>query len=161
MKQIVCSGSGRLLWPLPQGEARLDWQPREGHTELTVRLSYRGAWGMGEKYDTLNHKGCTVRNQVEEKFCFQGEHTYCPAPFFWTDSGFGLYAATDQVTEFTFADDQIRVQLPENGGAVLFAGEPETMIREYMGLFGPGQRQPSSAVGHWISANPRTRQAAL
>lgn len=161
MKQIVCSGSGRLLWPLPQGEARLDWQPREGHTELTVRLSYRGAWGMGEKYDALNHKGCTVRNQVEEKFCFQGEHTYCPAPFFWTDSGFGLYAATDQVTKFTFADDQIRVQLPENGEAVLFAGEPETMIREYMGLFGPAKLPPEWAFGPWISANHWNSQAAV
>lgn len=40
---------------------------------LTVSLSYRGAYGMGEKYDALNQKGHVVVNQVEEKFCFQGE----------------------------------------------------------------------------------------
>ena len=54
---------------------------------LTVSLSYQGSYGMGEKYDALNQKGRVVVNQVEEKFCFQGEKTYCPAPFFWTDSG--------------------------------------------------------------------------
>ena len=53
---------------------------------LTVSLSYRGAYGMGEKYDALNQKGRVVVNQVEEKFCFQGEKTYCPAPFFWNRS---------------------------------------------------------------------------
>lgn len=35
---------------------------------LTVSLSYRGAYGMGEKYDALNQKGRVVVNQVEEKF---------------------------------------------------------------------------------------------
>lgn len=40
---------------------------------LTVSLSYQGAYGMGEKYDALNQKGRVVVNQVEEKFCFQGE----------------------------------------------------------------------------------------
>lgn len=47
---------------------------------LTVNLSYQGAYGMGEKYDALNQKGRVVVNQVEEKFCFQGEKTYCPTP---------------------------------------------------------------------------------
>ncbi len=28
-----------------------------------------------------NQKGKTVVNRVEEKFCFQGEKTYCAAPF--------------------------------------------------------------------------------
>jgi alpha-D-xyloside xylohydrolase len=67
---------------------------------LTVNLSYQGAYGMGEKYDALNQKGRVVVNQVEEKFCFQGEKTYCPTPFFWTDSGFGLYVDTCETTTF-------------------------------------------------------------
>ena len=161
MKRLACTGTGRLVWPLPEKEARLDWQPRENGTELTVRLAYQGAWGLGEKYDLLNHKGCTVRNQVEEKFCFQGEHTYCPAPFFWTDSGFGLYAATDRVTEFAFEEDRIRVRLPANGMVALFSGTPETMIREYMAWFGPAKLPPKWAFGPWVSANHWSSQAAV
>ena len=45
--------------------------------QLTINLQYDGAYGMGEKYDSLNQKGKTVVNQVQEKFCFQGEKTYC------------------------------------------------------------------------------------
>ncbi len=63
---------------------------REG-ASLTIRLQYNGAYGMGEKFDSLNQKGHHVVNQVTEKFCFQGDKTYDPAPFFWTDTGFGLY----------------------------------------------------------------------
>ena len=50
-----------------------------GEGELTVSLHYDGAYGMGEKYNAVNQKGHTAVNEVEEKFCFQGEKTYCPA----------------------------------------------------------------------------------
>ena len=55
------------------------------------------------------------QNVVEEKFCYQGEKTYCPAPFFCTDSGFGLLVDTGEVTTFDFTGDAITVLLP--GGA--------------------------------------------
>lgn len=121
--------------------------------ELRISLRYHGAYGMGEKYDALNQKGRTVVNRVEEKFCFQGDKTYCPAPFFWTDTGFGLYVDTCEVTAFAFGEDEIRVTLPEEADIVLFAGTPEQIIREYMSLFGAAALPPSWAFGPWISAN--------
>ena len=63
--------------PYPHGEAEIE---RDG-AAMHIRLSYGGAYGMGEKYDFFNQKGNTVVNRVEEKFCFQGEKTYCAAPF--------------------------------------------------------------------------------
>lgn len=125
---------------------------RQGST-LTVSLVYHGAYGMGEKFDSLNQKGKTVRNQVVEKFCFQGDKTYCPTPFFWTDTGFGLYVDTCEVTSFTFGEDSIMVSLPEKADVVLFSGTPETMLREYMSLFGPAVLPPEWAMGVWVSAN--------
>lgn len=125
---------------------------REG-TSLTVALAYQGAYGMGEKFDSLNQKGRTVVNQVVEKFCFQGDKTYCPAPFFWTDTGFGLYVDTCEVTSFTFGEDCITVTLPEKADVVLFSGTPETIIREYMDLFGPAVLPPEWTMGVWVSAN--------
>lgn len=125
---------------------------REG-TSLTVALAYQGAYGMGEKFDSLNQKGRTVVNQVVEKFCFQGDKTYCPAPFFWTDTGFGLYVDTCEVTSFTFGEDCITVTLPEKADVVLFSGTPETIIREYMDQFGPAVLPPEWTMGVWVSAN--------
>lgn len=126
---------------------------RRTGSRLSIRLRYHGAYGMGEKYDSLNQKGKTVVNAVQEKFCFQGEKTYCPAPFFWTDTGFGLYADTKEVTVFSFKEDCIDITLPEKADVVLFSGTPEEMIREYMGLFGPAVLPPEWTLGIWVSAN--------
>ena len=125
---------------------------RKGDT-LGIRLTYRGAYGMGEKYDALNQKGHRVVNQVQEKFCFQGEKTYCPAPFFWTDTGFGLYADTCETTVFSFEEGYIEVTIPETADVVLFSGTPEEMVREYMQLFGSAVLPPEWALGIWVSAN--------
>lgn len=127
--------------------------------ELHISLRYRGAYGMGEKYDALNQKGKTVVNRVEEKFCFQGEKTYCPAPFFWTDTGFGLHVDTCEVTTFRFDDSEIIVALPEDADVVLLAGAPEQIIREYMSLFGKAVLPPDWTFGPWISANRWNSQA--
>ena len=121
--------------------------------KLRVHVDYRGAYGMGEKFDSLNQKGKTVVNQVREKFCFQGDKTYCATPFFWTDTGFGLYVDTCEVTTFTFQDDNIEVELPETTDVVLFSGTPEEMIREYMSQFGAAVLPPEWALGTWVSAN--------
>ena len=137
------------------GAAKLS---RQGKT-LTVHLQYNGAYGMGEKFDSLNQKGHHVVNRVEEKFCFQGDKTYNPTPFFWTDTGFGLYVDTCETTEFDFAEDEIRVNLPECADVVLFSGTPEVMLREYMCLFGPATLPPEWALGVWVSANRWNKQA--
>ena len=120
---------------------------------LTVHVPYNGAYGMGEKYDSLNQKGKTVNNQVREKFCFQGDKTYCTTPFFWTDTGFGLYVDTCEVTTFDFGEKSIEITLPETADVVLFSGTPEEIVREYMSLFGPAVLPPEWTMGIWISAN--------
>ena len=120
---------------------------------LTVHVPYNGAYGMGEKYDSLNQKGKTVINQVREKFCFQGDKTYCTTPFFWTDTGFGLYVDTCEITTFNFGESCIEIELPETADVVLFSGTPEEMVREYMSLFGPAVLPPEWTMGIWISAN--------
>ena len=125
---------------------------RDGN-RLTVHVPYNGAYGMGEKYDSLNQKGKTVINQVREKFCFQGDKTYCTTPFFWTDTGFGLYVDTCEVTTFNFGEKSIEIKLPETAEIVLFSGIPEEMIREYMSLFGSAILPPEWTMGIWISAN--------
>ncbi len=121
--------------------------------EISISLSYSAARGMGERFDAVNQKGRRVINQVREKFCFQGEESYCPAPFFWTDNGFGFYADTAQTTVFDFRESEIIVELPENADIVLFSGTPYEMIGEYMSLFGKALLPPDWVFGVWVSAN--------
>ena len=154
MREMLCSQQAQSLeFSYPGGRAALFWSPEGKRGELTVRLGYHGAYGMGEKYNAVNQKGYTAVNGVEEKFCFQGEKTYCPAPFLWTDTGFGLYADTAEQTSFRFGRDAIHADLPVDCRIVLFEGTPGDMIRDYMGLFGPAKLPPKWAFGPWISAN--------
>lgn len=160
MRRVTFSSEfTKLEWPCPGGTASLTWAQREGRGHLTIALPYRGAYGMGERYDALNQKGHTVVNRVEEKFCFQGDKTYCPAPFFWTDTGFGLYAETNEITTFRFGENRIVIELPQGCDVILFAGSPDEIIRDYMALFGPAKLPPEWAFEPWISANRWNTQA--
>lgn len=147
---------------LPDGkDAEWDWKRQNGEAEFYISLPYLAAFGMGEKYNALNQKGNTVVNETEEKFCFQGDKTYCPAPFFWTDSGLGIYADTARTTTFAFEPDGVRVTLPLNTGIIVFTGIPERIIAEYMALFGSAKLPPKWAFGPWISANHWDSQAKV
>lgn len=138
---------------------------------LNISLPYKAAYGMGEKFDRLNQKGFVVVNKVEEQFCGQENHTYCPTPFFFTDSGFGLFTDTLRVTAFMFLDGMIQVFFtadaekaidcgppgkapwPPETRIMLFSGPPESIIREYMALSGEARLPPEWVFGIWISAN--------
>ena len=121
--------------------------------ELNITMHYQAAFGMGEKYNGLNQKGNTVVNAVEEKFCFQGEKTYCPVPFFWTDTGFGVYVYTANVTTFHFESEGVRIIFPAGASIVIFTGNPQEIISSYMSLHGPAKLPPKWAFGPWVSAN--------
>lgn len=155
MKRIRMNAENRTaFWKGTNGTANIVWEELGGgQSKLTIQTAYHAAFGMGEKYNALNQKGNTVINQVEEKFCFQGEKTYCTAPFFWTDTGIGLYVDTLEATKFTFRENEIVVSMPDNCDVVLFSGTPTQMLQEYMGIFGEAKLPPKWAFGPWVSAN--------
>lgn len=121
--------------------------------EVRIAHGYAGAFGLGERYDALNYLGKTAVNAVEEKFCRQGDKTYCPMPFFWTDSGLGVYAETARVTRFEFGRGSITLHLPEGCALHVFSGSPEEIVAAYMRLTGEPVLPPDWAFGPWISAN--------
>ena len=84
---------------------------RKEGTQLIINVDYKGAYGLGEKFDAVNQKGKTVEIQVIEKFCNQGNISYCVTPFFVTDSGLGIYIETKKKTTITL-DHAIRCQIP-------------------------------------------------
>ena len=116
-----------------------------GSDALHISLPYRGAYGMGKKFNNFNQKGQTV--------VFQGEKTYCSTPFFWTDTGFGLYADTYEVTTFSFWETEIVVYAPDYTEYKLFTGTPEEILCAYMELFGKAVLPPDWIFKPWISAN--------
>ncbi|WP_277668635.1 TIM-barrel domain-containing protein [Caproiciproducens galactitolivorans] len=141
-----------LSFPFCGHSAQLQWSSENEDGILIISLPYDAAYGMGEKYNFLNQKGHHVVNCIEEQFCHQEDKTYCSAPFFLTNTGFGLYIETDCKTIFDFGE-QIVISMPTDAAVILFSGTPETIISEYMSLFGPAKLPPKWVLGPWISAN--------
>ncbi|WP_243134850.1 TIM-barrel domain-containing protein [Murimonas intestini] len=151
-QRMECSPD-RFLTELPGREtAAVSWNQEGEQIHLEISLPYEGVYGLGERFNGLNQKGKDLVIKVEEKFCYQGEKTYCPMPFFFTDTGFGFYADTSCVTEFEFKE-KIRCVLPAGIEIVIFTGTPASVISEYMELCGRAVLPPDYAFGPWISAN--------
>lgn len=124
-----------------------------GTDKIIISLCYHGAYGMGEKFDYINQKGKRVVNQVEEKFCNQGDKTYCSIPFFVTDVGIGVYVKTNIKTEFDFENDHIELLIPENTVIEVYTGSFQQIISEFVETTGSVKAPPRFAFGPWVSAN--------
>ncbi|MDR2536256.1 MAG: glycoside hydrolase [Treponema sp.] len=165
MKKIIIKEYTEYSVDFPGGIGALTFKEAPEEPYLSIRLPYKGVYGTGERYDALNRKGRRTVNVVEEQFCNQGEHTYCPAPFFFTDSGFGLFVDTKRVCVFEF-QKEIVVGFPGTGieafretTLYLFTGSPTEIIAEYLSLLGPPRMIPRWSFGPWISANRWNRDA--
>ncbi len=159
MHKIVCkTRTGEEIVTNGKLQIIIRWEKASGINNVEIQLPYSGVYGMGERFDHVNQKDETVENVIVEKFCHQGSRTYCPAPFFLTDTGFGLYVDTDKKTVFSFAA-QIRLEIPEEAPLVLFTGSATQIIGEYMSLFGRAKLPPKWAFGPWASSNRWNSQA--
>jgi alpha-D-xyloside xylohydrolase len=153
MKRIMPSAQkSACTFSFCGNSAQLQWKFEGEITIMTISIPYTGAYGMGEKYNAFNQKGFTSVNCVEEKFCHQQEKTYCAAPFFMTDTGFGCSVETNEKTVFDFGE-KITVTMPSNTSIILFGGTPKQILKKYMSLLGPAKLLPKWAFGPWISAN--------
>ena len=120
--------------------------------KLVIDIPYQGVYGLGEKFDAVNQKGKTVETQVIEKFCNQGNISYCVTPFFVTDSGLGIYINTRKKTVISL-QDEIICEIPKEAEVTVFTGSIGEIIQDYVGLFQKPKLPPRYAFGIWVSAN--------
>ncbi len=115
----------------------------------------KAVFGLGERYCSVNHIGRTLKSQVVEKFCEQGEFAYLPLPFYHTDNGHGVFVNTAYEVTFSFAEERFRIELPEDAIYELyfFYGTPKEIIAQFIKLTGEIKLPPKWAFGVWASAN--------
>lgn len=130
---------------------------RQNGIDLIIHAKYQGVYGLGEKFNAVNQIGKKVTNEVVEKFCNQGEFSYCVTPFFVTNTGIGIYIRTKEKIVFNFKEI-ITVCIPSDAEVIIFTGSIKDVIAEYMKLFGRAKIPPDYAFGIWISANHWNQQ---
>lgn len=132
---------------------------------IRIAGEYRHVFGLGERFDTLDQAGQTTEIRVEEKFTQQGKKTYMPVPFFFTDTGLGIYIDTKRIHKITF-EKMITIELPFAMDEILpdihyFAGTPGEILKGMASLLGVSPLPPRWAFGPWISANRWDRQTLV
>ena len=64
-------------------------------------------YGLGERFDTLNHAHTVVRNASMDNGDAKGASTYKPMPFFMSTSGYGLWVDTTSEAVFDMNASQL------------------------------------------------------
>lgn len=158
-RQSVIKGSSLIIEDISAAYSA------SGEVILRIESCYEAAYGLGERFDRVNQKGFRRETHILEKFCNQGEKSYCPVPFFFTDSGFGIYVDTLVVTEFSFSDAvEITIHPDSNRDypdIYFFFGLPKDIISRFSKLTGKVGIPPKWAFGVWISANRWNNQAEI
>lgn len=137
---------------IPLGNGLHAQVQRNDGTQLIIQTDYKGVYGLGEKFDSVNQKGKVVETQVIEKFCNQGNISYCVTPFFVTDAGIGIYVDTKKKTKISF-QHKIQCEIPKDAQVYIFTGTIGEILKDYICLFPKPQLPPKYAFGIWVSAN--------
>ncbi len=122
--------------------------------EVTIECTYNYVYGLGERYNHINHKGKKVENVVEEKFCHQGEKTYFPLPFFMLDNGYGFFVESKKELSFDL-DMPMRIKNLDvkKDRLVILKGSYKECIKDFLTLTGATKKAPDWVFGPWISAH--------
>ena len=131
----------------------------DGGFTLILNKPVRAVWGLGEKFDDVNHVGKKVVASVREKCFYQGEYTYLSMPFFMTPDGFGLYVDTYCEVDFDFSSKDCVTVFCHKGtdGKIpttyLLEGSPKEILYEFRKLTSMPRVFPKWVLGAWMSSN--------
>jgi len=137
----------------------------EGVSEITAQAPAAGEWefdlvdqssyfGLGERYDRLNHAHTIVRNASRDASDAKGATTYQPVPFFLSLRGYGLWVDTFSDATFDLnVTERYRVRIKVDAARlrfVLFEGPRfPTILDRFTALTGRLQLPPYWAFAPW------------
>jgi alpha-D-xyloside xylohydrolase len=120
--------------------------------------SGEAAFGHGEKWGPLNHRGQLLRSRVEDALGVNAEASYKNTPFTWSPRGWGLFVhtaatVTHGVGHPPWSHRSYVLEVDDQAlDLFLIAGDrPAAIIERYTWLTGRPARPPRWSVGAWFS----------
>lgn len=126
--------------------------------------------GFGMRYNTLNQRGNNVDIYTVNWYLNQGDKTYLPIPFYFSNKGYGTYLNTSYYVQYRLAtDDSNRATIRANAGGTTntgfdiyyFAGTPKEISQKYTDVIEKPALPSVWAFGPWISANEWNKQSEV
>jgi alpha-D-xyloside xylohydrolase len=123
-------------------------------------------YGLGERFNELNHSHTIVRNVSTDNGHAKGGSTYKAMPFYMSTTGYGLWVDTtsDATFDMNASDEQeVIVDEPaEKLRIVLFAGpEFPKILDHFTALAGRSMLPPYWAFAPWISRDYHQNDAQV
>lgn len=127
-------------------------------------------YGLGERFNALDQRGCCQINRVFAQYTHQGDKSYIPVPFFISSRGYGFWLATDQWAEFDLAfrkKDQWTVTgMAESSDRsihymLFYHASPMEIVRSFTDETGKPCLPPAWVFGLWASSNDWNSQSEV
>ncbi len=120
-------------------------------------------YGLGERFNTLNHAHTIVKNASQDNGAAKGASTYKPVPFFMSTTGYGIWV--DTTAEATFdmnasSTTDVEVFVPaEKLRIVLFTGpEFPKILERFTGLTQRATLPPYWGFAPWMGRDYHQNQ---
>ncbi len=131
--------------------------------------------GLGERYDTLDHRGMSLDSVVFEQYKNQGAErkTYLPMPFAHVvgGEGWGFHVRTSRRVWFDFGEttaDRISVAVDVDSASdvsvldiAFYDGSPREVLDAFLRDVGRAEELPPWVFRLWASANEWNTQSAV
>ncbi|HOO55670.1 MAG TPA: glycoside hydrolase family 31 protein [bacterium] len=161
--EMLCGDQacGRIrIWMESPGVAGLE-VVAEKETEWNVSFVSPGnehLYGMGEKFNTLDHRGHTVRMFNTDNIKEKGESCYKCVPWVMSDRGYGVWLDNTSVATFDLADSdpgKISIRYSDTEIRLYFIAGPELtdIVSKFTSLTGRPELPPAWVFAPWKSRN--------
>ena len=123
-------------------------------------------YGLGERFNTLNHARTVVMNSSQDNANAKGATTYKPIPFFMSTTGYGLWLDTTSEAAFDMnatSPTDVIVDVPaQKLRIVLFTGpEFPKILERFTALAGRAIVPPYWAFAPWMGRDYHQNEAQV
>ena len=156
LKRLSPDGNKKVVAAVEEYLVSVDDRNTVTALEQDGKLNGEHVWGTGERFHAVDQRNSASTGSVTEKFTQQGQQTYLPVPFFFTEQGIGCFRDSNIPVQMSFMNGFTVRQ--ETRGEVLardywFFGSPAEILRQFIHHTGKPVLPPDWAFGVWISAN--------
>ncbi len=129
--------------------------PKVGLWQFELGDAADGYYGLGERFNTINHTHEIIKNSSQDNVTAKGTGTYKPIPFYMSTTGYGLWV--DTTAEATFdmnvtSRENVWISVPAMHFRVLLITGPQfpKILDRFTAMAGRSMLPPYWTFAPWV-----------
>ncbi len=129
--------------------------PSVGNWRFALNDAADGYYGLGERFNELNHTHQAIRNGSQDNATSKGSGTYKPIPFYMSTTGYGLWVDTTAEAVFDLnaaAREDVWITVPAQKLRVVLIQGPEfpRILDRFTSMAGRSMLPPYWSFAPWV-----------